>query len=210
MKKSKTLTKIILVGAGGHARSCIDVIENTSKFKIFGLIDKNYKKIKNIFQYKVIGDDKDLEEIFFKHHVRYAHIAIGLIKNLEQRKKIFLKLKKIGFKFPKIISKKSYVSKHSTINDGSIIMHNAVINSNVKIGINCLINTKSLIEHDSIIGDHCHISTSSIINSSVNVGENSFIGSGSIIKQFVNIGENSFINMGKKISKDLKKRTIII
>jgi len=35
---------IILIGAGGHAKSCIDVIENsTDNLKKFGLIEK-YKK----------------------------------------------------------------------------------------------------------------------------------------------------------------------
>ena len=39
------MKKIILVGAGGHCTSCIDVIEMEKKFKIAGLIDnkkKNY------------------------------------------------------------------------------------------------------------------------------------------------------------------------
>ena len=203
------MKKIILIGASGHARSCIDVIESTSKYRIVGLVDKNYNKIKNIFQYKVIGDDNDLGKIFFKLKVKYAHISIGFIKDHIKRKKLFLKLKKIGFKFPSIISRKSHISKYSTINNGTIVMHNAVINSNVRVGMNCIINTNSLIEHDSVIGDNCHISTSSTINSTVKIGNNSFIGSGTIIKQCVNIGENCFINMGKKIFKDIEKGTTI-
>jgi len=39
--------KIILIGAGGHSTSCIDVIEKTKKFIIVGLVDK---KIKNLFE----------------------------------------------------------------------------------------------------------------------------------------------------------------
>ena len=30
--------KLILIGAGGHARSCIDVIEQEGKFKITGIV----------------------------------------------------------------------------------------------------------------------------------------------------------------------------
>ena len=48
---------IILIGAGGHATSCIDVIETTNKFKIIGLIDKknkNYLKIGNK-KYKIFN-----------------------------------------------------------------------------------------------------------------------------------------------------------
>ena len=36
---------IILVGAGGHAKVCIDVIEREKKFQILGLIDNKKKRI---------------------------------------------------------------------------------------------------------------------------------------------------------------------
>ena len=94
---------------GGHCSSCIDVIESSGKFKIVGLVAKN-KKVKNKNKkYKIIGTDKDLNNIFKRY--KYAHIAIGQIKNLNLRKKIFNKLKKIGFVLPVIISKKPMFQK---------------------------------------------------------------------------------------------------
>ena len=40
---------IILIGAGGHAKSCIDIIEGIKKFKIKCLLEKKklnqYKKV---------------------------------------------------------------------------------------------------------------------------------------------------------------------
>ena len=38
--------RLIIIGAGGHAKSCIDVIECEKKYKILGLFDKN--KIKKL------------------------------------------------------------------------------------------------------------------------------------------------------------------
>jgi len=35
--------KIILVGAGGHCASCVDVIEKENKYQIYGLEDKKKK-----------------------------------------------------------------------------------------------------------------------------------------------------------------------
>ena len=43
------MKNIVLIGAGGHAKSCIDIIEDASKFKIEYLLDKkllNKKKEK--------------------------------------------------------------------------------------------------------------------------------------------------------------------
>ena len=39
------MKNIVLVGAGGHAKSCIDIIEDTNKFKIKYLLRKKYSTI---------------------------------------------------------------------------------------------------------------------------------------------------------------------
>jgi len=144
--------KILLLGSGGHAISCADVIESENKYLIIGLIDKlKYSKLK----YPIIGDDKVLKKIKYKNIL----IAIGSIKNLLKREKIYQSLKKMNFDFPKIVSPHSYISKNSKIGEGTIIMHNVVINSNVSIGKNCIINTGAVIEHGVSIGNNCHVST---------------------------------------------------
>jgi len=193
--------KIILIGAGGHAKSCIDVIESEGKFKIVGLID-NLKKIgTKISGYEVMGKDKELEK--FKNLANYAFITIGQIKSPNLREKSFNTLKKYGFKIPYICSPKSIISKHSKITEGVIVHHGAIINSGTEIGRNCIINTNSLIEHDCKIGEFSHISTSVVINGDAVIGKRTFVGSGSIIKNSIKIRGNSIIPMGSRIFKDI-------
>ena len=198
------MKKIILIGSGGHAKSCIDVIESVGKYKILGLIDNKLKIGNKIFGYSVIGKDRQIPELMRKHKKLNCHIAIGAIKNQKIRQNLFIKMKKIGLIFPILISKRSYVSKYSKIDEGTIIMHDTLINSNAVIGKNCIINTKSLIEHDSKIGDHSQVSTATIINSTVNVGKRCFIGSNSVIKQSLKIKNDTLINMGSVIFRDVK------
>ena len=182
------MKKILLIGNGGHCKSCIDVIESTKKFKIIGMIDTNSINIGN---YKTIGTEKNLNQIFKK--TKNVHIAIGKIKISNSRLNLFKKLKKIGFSLPTIISPHSYVSKNAFLGEGTIIMHGAIVNSYVTIGKNCIINSKSLIEHDVTIGDETHVATNATVNGSVRVGKNCFIGSSSVIKQGISIKPNSFI-----------------
>lgn len=197
------MQKIILIGAGGHAKSCIDVIESTKKYKIVGLIDNNKKIGEKVFNYKIIGNDNDLNQISKKYKNLHCHISIGTITNQGLREKIFSNLKKKKLIFPLIKSNKSIISKYAKIGEGTIIMHNVVVNAGSVIGKNCIINTKSLIEHDAIIDDHSQISTGTIINSTVRIGKKCFIGSNSVIKQTVKIRNNSFVNMGSVIFKDV-------
>lgn len=46
------MKKILIIGAGGHAKSLIDVIETTKKFKIIGLIDNKKSKKKYLINIK--------------------------------------------------------------------------------------------------------------------------------------------------------------
>jgi FlaA1/EpsC-like NDP-sugar epimerase len=52
--------KIILIGGGGHCKSCIDVIEQEGKYTIAGVVDVKEKAGQTIMGYPFIGTDDDL------------------------------------------------------------------------------------------------------------------------------------------------------
>ena len=191
------MKNIILIGGGGHCKSVIDVIEQEKKYKISGIVDKQEFLGTNILGYKVIGNDLDLEHLVKKF--KYAIITVGHIKSANLRIKLFNLAKKVGFKLPTIISPNSYVSRHSKIGEGTVVMHHAIINANTCIGKNCIVNSKALIEHDCTILNHCHISTNVTINGGVKIGSKCFIGSNVTTKDNIQIKENSFIKAGTLI-----------
>ncbi|MFW2612214.1 NeuD/PglB/VioB family sugar acetyltransferase [Aliarcobacter butzleri] len=184
--------KIVLIGGGGHCHSVIDVIEQENKYEIIGIVDTKENIGKKVLNYEIIACDDDLETIFLSS--KNALITVGQIESNKIRVKIYNNLKKIGFNLPVIISPLAYVSNHSSIEEGTIIMHHAIVNANTEIGKNCIINTKALIEHDCVVEDNCHISTASVINGGVRVKENSFFGSNATSKQSIEI--DGFIKAG--------------
>ena len=196
------MDEIILIGAGGHARSCIDVIEQSGQFKIAGLVEKGKLNNKENLGYPIIGTDDDLQNL----RQKYSHslITVGQIKSPKIRIKLYQLLKELDFTLPVIVSSQAYVSKHAQIGEGSIIMHGVIINANAKIGNNCIINNRALIEHDAVIGNHCHIATGAIINGEVSVGNETFIGSGAVTKQCISIGNNCIVGAGIILKNDVK------
>jgi sugar O-acyltransferase (sialic acid O-acetyltransferase NeuD family) len=201
------LDKILLIGAGGHARSCIDVLEGVGRFEIVGIVEKKNFQQKLCLGYPIIGNDDDL--VMLGEQYQNALITIGQIKSPKIRVDLFKLLKKIGFILPTIYSLSSYVSRYSQIGEGSIIHHGAIINVNVNIGYNCIINSKSLVEHDVLIGNNCHIATGAIINGGVTIGNGTFIGSGTIIKESIVIGDNCLIGSGVTLKKNVESNNNI-
>jgi sugar O-acyltransferase (sialic acid O-acetyltransferase NeuD family) len=185
--------KLILIGGGGHCKSCIDVIEQENKFTIAGIVDIN-TSISDLLGYPLLGHDEDLAKLKLSYD--YALITIGQIKTPAIRIRLLDYAKSLGFKFPAIISPRAYVSKHAKIGNGTIVMHDALINAGAIVGDNCIINSKSLIEHDAVIEDSCHISTGAIINGGVVIRQGTFVGSNAVTKESIQTKENDFIKAG--------------
>jgi len=195
------MNDIILIGAGGHARACIEVIESGGQYKIAGLVEKDERIDEKKIGYPIIGVDEDLETLRQKY--TYALVTVGQIKSPKTRIKIYKTLKKLEYQLPVVISSSAYLSKYTEIYEGTIIMHGVLLNAGVEIGANCIINNKALVEHDVKIGNHCHIATGAILNGEIQVGEGTFIGSGVITKQSIKIGENCVVGAGCVIKKNL-------
>ena len=186
--------KLVLIGAGGHARSCIDVIEQQGQFQIAGLVGLPEQQHIKQLGYAVIASDNALDELAKSY--QYALITIGHIQTAELRLRLYQKAVQCGFQLPVIISPTAHVSRHAAIGPGSIVMHGAIVNAGTQVGSNCIINSRALIDHDAIVEDHCHISTGAILNGDVRVGSGSFVGSGCVVKEGVAIGKSCLVGMG--------------
>jgi hypothetical protein len=70
---------IILIGAGGHAASCIDVIESDGRFRIAGLVGTAKELHQRFCGYEIIATDSDLQRLAREY--RYALVTVGQIKS---------------------------------------------------------------------------------------------------------------------------------
>ena len=196
-----TKPSLILIGAGGHAHSCIDVIEQHGQYRVAGLVGMPEELNTKHLGYTVIATDDDLPELAQTY--QYAIITVGHIRSSDSRTRLYQRSTEMGFQFPNIAAPTAYVSRHATIGAGTIVMHGAVVNAGAKIGNNCIINTRALIEHDVIVEDHCHISTGAVLNGNVTIGTGSFVGSSSIIKEGISIGSGCLVGMGLSVRHNL-------
>jgi len=195
------MTSIVLVGGGGHCKSCIEVINSDGRYRIEGVVDNQYTTDDKCLGIPYIGRDEDLKAILTKF--KMALVTVGQIKNYEVRKNLFEMIKALGAQMPIIQASSSIISSQSKIGEGTIVMHGAIVNACAEIGKNVIINSMALIEHDVHIGNHCHISTGARINGNVNIADGCFVGSGAVLHQNISVGKNAIIAAGAIISKDV-------
>ena len=195
------MKELILVGGGGHCKSCVDVIEQEGTYRISGIVDVQEKLHHKILDYQIIASDVDLPRLVNEYE--NFLITLGQIKRSDKRIQLFEKIKDLGGKLPVIVSPLAYVSRHSRIEEGTIIMHHALVNAGATIGKNCIINTKALVEHDAVIENHCHIATDAVINGGVRIGSETFFGSNSMARDYIEVGSNCIIGGGVRVMQSV-------
>ncbi|RJX30693.1 MAG: acetyltransferase [Oxalobacter sp.] len=191
---------ILLLGAGGHARSCVDVIEQEGRFRIAGFVGTANEVGTTQLGYPVLGSDADLPSLLQKF--KRVLVTVGQVKSPDVRMHLFAMARAHQCELPAIISPHAYVSRHAQIGAGTVVIHGALVNPNARVGENCILNTGAVVDHDAIVGDHCHISTTAVLNGGVIVGAGSFVGSNACVRQDIRIGERCLIGMGQRVVAD--------
>lgn len=192
---------LILLGAGGHARACIDVIEGQGQYRIAGLVGAPAEVGSAVLGYPVLGSDADLPELARQY--RHALVAVGQLRSPALRRALYGQALALGMELPAIVSPRAQVSAHARVGSGSIVMHGALIGPGARVGENCIINTRAVVEHDAEVGADCHISTGAILNGGVRVGAGSFVGSGSIVREGLQLGQDCIVGMAQSVRHDV-------
>lgn len=182
------MEKLILIGAGGYAKSVIDSVD-IYNYEITGFIDE-FSKERTHMGYPILAHS--LDEL--KDNNKYVYfIAIG---NNEKRKTWYERLKNCKLRMINVVDRSAIVSPRASLGNGCFIGKFAVVNSKASVGNNCIINTRSLVEHGCSLEDHVNLSTNAVINGDVKVGEGSFVGSSSVTIGQLSIGRWSTVGAG--------------
>jgi sugar O-acyltransferase (sialic acid O-acetyltransferase NeuD family) len=197
--------KLILIGAGGHGKSCVGVIESRKDFQIQGFIDTKLAKGEQVLGYPVLGDNELLKELIKKEDLLFF-ITVGHIRSSEARVRIFKLLQELKAAIsPAIVAESAFVSPHAKLGAGSIVMHHGIVSAGAKIGDNVIINNLSLVEHDCVISNHTHVSTGAIVNGDCFVGERVFIGSGAVLVQGISITNDVLVGAGAVVTSSISE-----
>ena len=206
------MRKIVIIGAGGHARVVASVVKammlSGEKVKIAGFIDKN-TNYKNSFA-EVIGTDQDIKSLMQKRLITDFIIGIGAIKaGCVSRGRLFKHVSELGLNPFSAIAPSAQVADNVIIGAGTVVVHGAIINTGTQIAENSVINTGAIIDHDCRIGSNTHISPGCILSGNVLVGNNALLGTGSCVRQSILIGDNCTVGAGSVVVKDVDTNTMV-
>jgi sugar O-acyltransferase (sialic acid O-acetyltransferase NeuD family) len=178
-----------LLGASGHAKVIMDILESMS-VKLHGLFDDN-PEIKELNGTKVLGK--------YDGQILNAELIISIGDN-SIRAKIANQLR---IQFGKAIDKSAIVSASAQIAEGTVVMQGAVVQASTQIGKHAIINTRASIDHDCRVANFVHVSPGAVLCGNVQVGEGTHIGAGAVVLPNLKIGKWCKIGAGAVVIRDI-------
>jgi len=196
------MEKIFLFGGGNHLHYCIDIILKEGKYRIAGIIDSVKETGTELFGYKVVGRQENLQQLIAEYDVHAGIITIG---DNWSRKLVFDQISGIApnFKFVNAIHPSTIIGMNATIGVGVVVMAGCIINPSASVGNFCFMATGAQLEHDCSMGDFSSISAGSVTGGKVSIGKYSAIALGVIVMDRLTIGEHTVVGSGSLVTKDL-------
>ena len=200
-------SKLLILGAGGHARVVADCALATGQWSGVAFLDDRFPEMSSMNDWPVVGRVADMESFV----TQYPEMALGVGVSYESlRLELIAVGHRAGVRFPAIIHPAATVSPFATVAEGSVVFAGAVININASIGSACIINTLSSIDHDCSIGNATHISPGAILAGAVTIGEKAWIGMGAKILQCLTVGAEAVVGGGAVVLADVPANSKVV
>ena len=191
--------KVVILGAGGHAKMIADIIIKSGD-SVYGFLDDNLTAGTKIMgQYSVLGKINDCIKLQ-KDEELYFIIGIG---NNYIRKEIYEKYK---LNYYTAIHPTAVIAIDTKIGEGTVIKSNATIDVSTTIGKNCIIGTGAIVAHDNNIGNYVHVPPNATLCGTVTIGDFTHIGAGTTVINNINIVSDCVIGAGAVVAKDIKEK----
>ncbi|HZU86776.1 MAG TPA: NeuD/PglB/VioB family sugar acetyltransferase [Anaerolineaceae bacterium] len=202
--------RIFILGGGGHAKMCLDILAQTGEFEVVGILDGGLAASSQVLGVPVLGAD-NAEEMarLYEQGVHLAVNGVGAAGNHPYRSEVYARLRQAGFSLPNLIHPCAVVEPSATLGEGNQIMAGAVVGSDVHIGNNCIVNSNAVISHDSHLADNVHIAPGALLAGNVQVGADTLVGMGVTLFLGLRIGSRVIIANGLNVFKDVPDGSFI-
>jgi UDP-perosamine 4-acetyltransferase len=196
--------RILLVGAGAHAKVVLEAIRAMDRFTVAGLVDP-HPLSPSLLGEPVIGGDELLPELY-RQGVTLAVVALG---DNSLRQRVADHVQALGFELPLIVHPSAAISPSARIGAGTVIMSRAVVGTETVVDQVAIINTGAVIDHDNIIGPAAHVAPGCSLAGSVRVGARTLIGVGSAVRPGITIGDDVVVGAGSAVVADVPANCIV-
>jgi len=200
---------LLLYGAGGHAKTVLEMIRALRLFDLAGIVDDNPALWgTDVLGVPVLGGRDKLAELR-QQGVALAANGVGGIIDIEIRVRLFTLLSASGFAFPALIHPSAAVEQSARVGAGAQVFAQAYVGSSAVLGEKCMVNTGAVVSHDCEVGAYTHLAPGCLLAGQVRVGQKALIGMGVTTAIGISIGDRARVGNGATLLADVPARGVV-
>jgi UDP-perosamine 4-acetyltransferase len=202
-------TRVLGVGAGGHAKVVLDILAAHGGWDVVGLLDADPALTgTRLSGVPVLGGDELLQP---QYHggVLHAFIGLGGASDTRPKRRLYERVTSVGYDVVSAIHPSAVVSPFARLGAGATIGPLAVVGPDATLGENVIVNTGAIVEHDCRVGDHVHVAIGARLASGVIVEDDVHVGAGATILQGLHVGVGSVIGAGAVVVGDVGPGVVV-
>lgn len=198
---------IVIVGASGHAKVVIDIVEKQGRWRIAGLLDRDRPAGAEFFGHPVLGAEADLPGLVAAHGLAGLLVAIG---DNWTRARVAGQLARLapGLAFAAAAHPGAHLARGVEVGPGAVVMAGAVLNSDCRVGAHCIVNTGASLDHDSVLEDFASLAPGAAVGGGVRIGAYSAVSIGAAVAHGVRVGEHTVIGAGAVVLADVPAHSV--
>ncbi|MCC7291520.1 MAG: acetyltransferase [Phycisphaerales bacterium] len=206
-RKTRTQPCIIL-GAGGHGRVVLDILQIVGEHEVVGFIDSDPSLTgRRVDGKPVLGTLDDLPRLRLAHGVEHAIVAIG---NNGVRRDFAQTIESLGMTLINAVHPSASIARNATLGRNVVVATGATVCCHVQVGDSVILNTGCIVDHESMIGTATHVCPGARIAGRVSIESGAFVGIGSTIIQSLRIGCEAVIGAGAVVISDVDPMTTVV
>jgi UDP-perosamine 4-acetyltransferase len=198
------MNRIVVVGAGGHAKVVIEAVRASAVFSVAGVVDP--RQVRDVLGAPWLGPDEVLPSLL-KQGIGDAVIAVG---DNYLRETIGKRLLDLGYRVPAIVHPTANISPSAQIQAGVVVMAHACVGPLAVLGDFSIVNTAAIVEHDNSIGIAAHIAPGVVLGGSVTIGNRTLIGIGSSVRPGVSVGQDVVVGAGSAVVTNVPNAVTVV
>jgi len=190
------MSGVVVMGNGGHSRSCVDAWSTTSSLQPIGCTGLDTTEVSEI---PYLGTDEVLPDLFAQGQ-RSVFVALGESRLRERCTRLAVRQ---GFSPTTLVADSAQIARTATIDPGAAILRGAIIGAFTSVGEGAIVNTGASIDHNCVIGPYAHIAPGTHLSGCVEIGAHAFLGVGTSVVPGVRIGAGATVGAGAVVISDV-------
>ena len=204
------MTDLVIVGAGGHGRETLDVVEALvaagAPWRMRGFLDDAPERCGALVRgHPVLGG---VEWLCEPQNAGLAYV-LG-IGSASGKARILERLRRSRAVAATLVHPGASSTPHVRIGEGSVLAARALLTSDVTLGRHVYVNVGASVSHDCDVGDRCHLAPGARLAGSVRVGAGCEIGIGAVVVQGISIGEDVIVGAGAVVIRDVPSGSTVV